>query len=208
MTTAPTAPRTLEAFDETVLGRWVGRLAGNTSPRRNHWRTREIYYRAAEVLLEIEPRPALRWKNIVAAAGERGSRSTFYEVAGAHARHRMVGDLIAHGSVDAIEIALRYQRHDPVAQLIDETKVWSYWPLRQQMIEKADVPGTTPDRVGEALSHALVLWARRNPALAAATGHCPPASAVEDLTTIYRGRLAATRAVGRLTDVLRHAVPS
>ena len=198
---------TIDSLSETVIAGWYERLAGNTSPRRNHWHTKTVYYEAVAELLTARPGHPLTWKSIVGAARPQGRRSTFYEVAGTHARHRMVGDLITHGGVESIEIALRYLRQDPVEQLIDETKVWSYWPLRQQFLELAAERAATPDRIAEALNRTLVVWARRHPALAAATGHCPPACAVEDLCVIYRGQLAPTRAATRLTDVLRHNVP-
>jgi len=197
---------TSDNLRQTVVTSWYERLAGNPSPRRNHWQTKKVYYEAVAELLSARPHHPLTWKIIVAAARPHGKRSTFYEVAGAHARHRMVGDLIEDGSVGSIEIALRYLRQDPVEQLIDETKIWSYWPFRQQFLD-ALRPDAPPELRAEALAHSLVLWARRHPAIAAATGHCPPACAVEDLTLIHQGRLAATRAATRLTDVLRHAAP-
>ncbi|MGK5685119.1 hypothetical protein [Actinoplanes sp. URMC 104] len=206
MTTAPAAPQTFDRFDHTVVGRWVGRLSGSTSPRRNHWRTKSIYYRAATLLLEAEPRPPLTWKTIVAAA-EGGCRSTFYEVAGAHARHRMVDDLISDGGCDSIQIALRYLRTDPVEQLIDEAKVWSFWTDRQQLLPTL-ATGMSPEVLESELTGALIAWAGRHPALAAAVDCTPPACAVEDLTVIHRGRLSGTQAANRLTDVLRAALDS
>ncbi|WP_246636046.1 hypothetical protein [Actinoplanes hulinensis] len=193
---------TVAELDGTAVGGWVRRLAGNTAPRRNHWHTRQIYYRAAEALLDA---PAeLTWKSIVEQAGPRGSRSTFYEVAGGHARHRMVDDLIGDGRPGVIEIALRYLRTDPVAQLLDETKVWSFWDSRQEAMRQLS------DRmpVGEmerALTAAVAGWARLRPALARAGGCTPPACAVEDLTVLHRGHLSGTEALARLTEVVRAA---
>ncbi|MBU2665131.1 hypothetical protein KOI35_16635 [Actinoplanes bogorensis] len=205
MTTASTVPPAFEGFegfDETAVSRWVERLSGNTSPRRNHWRTKSIYYQAALDLLESTPRPALTWKNIVAAAGDRGCRSTFYEVAGAHARHRMVDELINDGGSDAIQIALRYLRSDPVEQLIDETKIWSFWPRRQHLLRTLTT-GMSPEVMEAELIASVAGWTRENRALAAAVDATPPACAVEDLTLIHRGRLSGTQAVVRLTDVIR-----
>jgi hypothetical protein len=202
MTTAPAPLPTFECFDETVVSRWVRRLSANASPRRNHWRTKSIYYRAAVLVLETEPRPALTWKSIVAATGDLGCRSTFYEVAGAHARHRMVDELISDGSSDSIQIALRYLRTDPVEQLIDETKVWSFWPRRQQF-RHALTTGMSPGEIESELTAALAAWTIRHPALAGAVDATPPACAVEDLTVIHRGRLSGTQAANRLTGVVR-----
>jgi hypothetical protein len=196
-----------EDLRHTVIAGWYTRLAENRSPRRNHWHTKVTYYRAVADLLATRPGHPLTWKIIIGAARPRGCRSTFYEVAGPHARHGMIAGLIADGTVGAIEIAWRYQGLDPVEQLIDETKVWSFWPYRQRFAETAAAAGMAPDLVPESLRRCLVDWAAAHPRLAAANGHRPPACAVEDLTVLHRGRLAATRAEGRLTEVLRHAVP-
>ncbi|MFI6072218.1 hypothetical protein ACIA5C_11575 [Actinoplanes sp. NPDC051343] len=196
---------TIEDFRYTVIGKWHRRLADNKSPRRNHWQTKVVYYQAAAELLAARPGHPLTWKSVVGAARPRGCRSTFYEVAGAHARHRMVDDLIADGGPDAMQIALRYLRTDPVEQLIDETKVWSFWPYRQQLIARWLSGGTTREGLEATLIDVLSAWARNNPALASAVGHTPPACAVEDLTVLHEGQLAGMRSAGRLTDVLRHA---
>ena len=200
MTTAPTAPTASERFQHTVVAGWMTRLSENTSPRRNHWHTKLIYYRAAADVLASPPRTPLNWQSIVTAAGSKGCRSTFYEVAGAHARHRMVDELINDGSSDSIQIALRYLRSDPVEQLIDETKVWSFWPYRQRLLTTLAL---RPAEEAEAeLGETLIAWASRHPALARAIEHTPPACAVEDLTVIHEGRLSGTQAAQRLTDRL------
>ena len=190
---------------QTVIAGWHARLAANTCSRRNHWQTKVTYYRAVAELVAAHPGRPLTWKAIVGAARPRGSRSTFYEMAGPHARHGMVDALVADGRIRSIEIALRYQRLDPVEQLIDETKVWSFWPYRQQFAEWAAGAGPTPDPVPARLRDLLLAWAGVNPALAAANAYRPPACAVEDLAVLHQGRLAATRAESRLLDVLRHA---
>ncbi|MEU8818730.1 hypothetical protein [Actinoplanes sp. NPDC048796] len=195
----------IEDLGQTTIAGWYTRLAGNPCPRRNHWQTKIIYYEAVAELLAGRPERPLTWKTIVGAVRPRGCRSTFYEVTGVRARHAMVGELIAEGGMRSIEIALRYQRPDPVEQLIDETKVWSFWPYRQHFAERAADPGDSPEPVLPALREALLAWAGRYPALAAANAYRPPACAVEDLAVLHRGRLAATRAESRLTEVLRHA---
>ena len=200
MTTAPTAPTASERFHHTVVAGWMRRLSENTSPRRNHWHTKLIYYRAAADVLATPPRAPLNWRSIVDAAGERGCRSTFYEVAGSHARHRMVDELISDGSSDSIQIALRYLRSDPVEQLIDETKVWSFWPYRQGLLPTLTL--LPADEAEAELGETLIAWAGRHPALARAVEHTPPACAVEDLTVIHKGLLSGTQAAQRLTDRL------
>jgi hypothetical protein len=199
------SPTIIEDLHRTVIGRWHTRLAANPSARRNHWHTKIVYFRAVEGLLSAPPALPLTWKDVVEAARPRGCRSTFYEVAGARARHRMVDDLIADGSPDAMLIALLYLRADPVAQLIDETKVWSFAPYRERLLEQELTAAQSPEQTADALAYALTAWAWNNGPLAAALGGSPPASAVEDLTVICRGRLAAGRAADRLGDVLRAA---
>jgi hypothetical protein len=202
MTTAPPA---FEHFDTTAVGRWVTRLSSVTSLRRNHWRTKLIYFHAVMRLLDADPRPALTWKNIVAAAGERGCRSTFYEVAGGYARHRMVDELIKDGRDDVVQIALRYRRTEPVEQLIDETKVWSFWPYRERFLQTLTTR-MTPREMEDEIVSAVTAWTIRHPALARAVGCAPPACAVEDLTVIHAGRLSGTRAADRLTEIVRQTV--
>jgi hypothetical protein len=199
------SPTIIEDLRETVIGKWYVRLADNKSARRNHWQTKIVYFRSAAELLTARPGSPLTWKSVVGAARPRGCRSTFYEVAGAHARHRMIDDLIADGRTDSIQIVLRYLRTEPVEQLIDETKVWSYWPYRQHLLSRILTADMTPEQMEDAMTRSLTVWAQRNDALAAALNHSPPACAVEDLTVLCRGRLAATRAASRLSDVLRQA---
>jgi len=194
-----------EDLRHTVIAEWHARLADNQSPRRNHWQTKTIYFQATEQLLNAPLPQPLNWKRIVAAARPHGCRSTFYEVAGSRARHGMVSALIADGRVDSIQIALRYQRQDPVEQLIDETKVWSYWPYRQNLLNRLHTEEMTADAMEDLLTGTVLTWARSNGSLAAANNRCPPACAVEDLTVLRNGQLAATRAASRLTDSLRRA---
>jgi len=197
------SPTIIEDLHGTVIAEWHARLADNKNPRRNHWQTKTIYFRSAAELLAAHPGQPLTWKSVVAAARPRGNRSTFYEVAGAHARHRMLDDLIGDGRPDSVQLALRYLRSDPVEQLIDETKVWSYWPYRQHLLNRIITTAMTPVQLEEAMTQAVIAWARRNEALAQATGHTPPACAVEDLIVLCQGRLAAIRAAGRLSEVIR-----
>jgi hypothetical protein len=195
----------IEDLRKTVIGEWHARLAENKSARRNHWQTKTLYFQSAAGLLNARPDEPLTWQSVVAAVRPRGCRSTFYEVAGAHARHRMIDDLIGDGRPDSVQIALRYLRTDPVEQLIDETKVWSYWPHRQRLLNDLLTAGMSVEQMEDALTQSLIGWARRNEPLAAAVDHSPPACAVEDLTVLCRDRLSAFRAESRLSDVLRHA---
>ena len=192
-----------EDLRTSVIGGWHERLAGNKSARRNHWQTKVVYFRSVAGLLASRPGRAPTWKCVVAAALPPGRRSTFYEVAGAHARHRMIDDLIADGRPDSMQIALRYLRTDAVEQLIDETKVWSYWPYRQRLLAGVHTEEMTDQQTERALTRSLAVWARCHDKLAASLDHSPPACAVEDLILLRQGRIAATRAASQLSDVLR-----
>jgi hypothetical protein len=184
------------ALRATVIGRWHHQLSNNTSTRRNHWQTKVRYFAAVERLLTSRPDGQLTWRTIVSATAPDGARSTFYEVAGSSARHSMVDALIRDGRSDAIQLALRYRRSEAVAQLLDETKVWSFWPYRVSFLAR---PEPTPD----ALDEAVRSWARDVPELAAALDHTPPACAVEDLMVLHDGLLPAIRAAALLSEQVR-----
>src|SRR5437868_10907399 len=105
----------VQDLDHTVIATWRWRLCANQSPKRSHWRTKTVYFRAVVVLLADPSAAPLTWKTIVDAAQPRGNRSTFYEVAGGHARRSLIDALIRAGSMDSIQLALCYQRSDAVA---------------------------------------------------------------------------------------------
>jgi hypothetical protein len=196
---APTGPD----LTNTVVGRWHRRLSSNPSAKRSHWRTKTIYFRSVAALVAASPGAQLTWKSIVDAAEPHGSRSTFYEVAGAHARHPLIEDFIDDGRMDSIQLALYYQRNDAVAQLLDEAKVWSYWTYRENLLAALAATAMTPEAMEAQVTRSLLKWAKANPQLAAALNHAPPACVVEDLMVIWNGRLAAIRAANKLTDILR-----
>ncbi|MGN9911772.1 hypothetical protein ACTMTJ_29960 [Phytohabitans sp. LJ34] len=189
----------------TVVGEWHRRLSTTRSPKRNHWHTKMIYFRSVARLLATHPGIRLTWRRIVEAAGPQGSRSTFYEVAGAHARHPLIDDLIQDGRLDSIQLALCYRRPDAVTQLIDETKVWSFWPYREGLLATFAAEPMPAEEMEAALARSLSAWAARHPGLAAALNHAPPACAVEDLMIIKGGRVAAIRATNELSDIIRQA---
>jgi hypothetical protein len=111
----------------------------------------------------------------------------------------MVDHLIADGSISSFTIALHYRTTDPIVRLIDEAKVWSFWPYRQRFQQAAG----DHDRITGPLRALLAEWARAHPGLAAANCGRPPACAVEDLAELSAGRLAPIRAEALLTEVLR-----
>jgi hypothetical protein len=190
----------------TVVGEWHRRLSTTRSPKRNHWHTKIIYFRSVARLLATHPGIRLTWRRIVETAGPQGSRSTFYEVAGAHARHPLIEDLIRDGRLDSIQLALCYRRTDAVTQLVDETKVWSFWPYRERLLARFAAAPMPAEEMEAALTEALTGWATQHPALAAALNHAPPACAVEDLIIIKGGRVAAFHATNELSDLIRRAI--
>lgn len=192
----------------TVVGGWHRRLSSTRSAKRSHWRTKIIYFRSVARLLAMYPGMRLTWRRIVEAAGAEGSRSTFYEVAGAHARHPLIDDLIRDGRLDSIQLALCFRRGDAVTQLVDETKVWSFWPYRERLLAQFAAVPTPAEGMEAALAQALTAWAVRHPALAAALDHAPPACAVEDLMIIKGGQVAAIRATNVLSELIRDATPA
>jgi hypothetical protein len=187
----------------TVIADWRQRLARDHHRERSHWRTKTAYYRATEGLVQDGAGRPPGWRAVVDAVLPQGSRTTFYEVAGEHARHPMVRDLAREGSLDSIQLALVYRRVDAVAHLIDETKVWSFWEYREELVRRfaAETPG--PDEAGREVRAALLAWAADHPELAAALHHAPPACAVEDLVVLSGGRAMAMRVAQELAGLLR-----
>ena len=189
-------------MSNTVVSRWHRRLSANPTAKRSHWRTKTVYFRAVAGLVATAPGLPLTWKSIVDAAAPNGSRSTFYAVAGAHARHPLIDAFIDDGRTESIQVALYYRRTDAVAQLLDEAKVWSYWPFRERLVAALG-HGGGPSALEAEIAESLRKWARAFPQLAAAQDHTPPACAVEDLMLIRDGQLAAVRAAAKLAAHLR-----
>jgi hypothetical protein len=139
---------------------------------------------------------------VVEAVRPRGNPSTFYEVAGPHAKHALIDAYRAARSADALQIALNYQRRSAIEQLIDEAKVWSFWEYRAAYLRTHAGADRLPI---ESFIVTLDTWAGLHPSLAASLEHAPPASAVEDLVALHNGGLAALWAQRLLTDVMRRA---
>ncbi len=193
------------SLGNTVTARWQRRLAGVRQEEKRHWRTKTAYYAAVDRLLGAGPRQ-LAWSHVTEAVEPRGSRSTFYEVTGAHAKHSLIADLLAHEGIDALQLALYYRRTNAVDQLIDETKVWTYWPYREYLAKRYRItPDLDPWTSVELLTGAVGDWARRNRGLAGALGCAPPICAVEDLLVLRPGQFSAAYAMGTLTQVIQAA---
>src|SRR2546430_8266897 len=117
-------------FEETVSARWRQQLAGVRATERRHWRTKIAYYHAVSRLLAGGvSRPA--WFDVIDAVEPKGSRSTFYEVTGAHAKHALIDELRAQDGAESLQLAYCYRRENAVDQLIDEAKVFTYWSYRE-----------------------------------------------------------------------------
>jgi hypothetical protein len=192
-------------LDSTVTARWRRRLVGVRPDERRHWRTRTAYYAAVSRLLaDGVPEPG--WSDVIGAVRPKGSRSTFYEVTGAHAKHSLIGDLLAQDGIDSMQLALYYRRDCAVDQLIDETKVWTYWPYRECLSMRYRIETDLDGRVLIDLLTAMVgAWARRNAGLASALRCAPPVCAVEDLLVLRPGQYSAVHAVSALSNVIREA---
>ncbi|MFF5289930.1 hypothetical protein [Paractinoplanes globisporus] len=209
----------LHELRETVAVRWRVELAGREPAVRayrsakdrepagrepavhTHWSTKVSYYRAIEELLAGGADPEeLGWTDIVAAVRPRGSRSTFFAVAGPHAKKPLVG-AYRLGPGPVREIAGLLSRSAAPEMLVDETKVWSYWPHRDGWMDEL----FRGDGVAaaECLIRVLLDWAVREPALAAALDHAPPACAIEDLVVIRAGRTPAAEAARLLREAIR-----
>jgi hypothetical protein len=181
-------------FEETVSAQWRHRLAGVRATERRHWRTKIAYYQAVSRLLAGGvSRPA--WFDVIDAVEPKGSRSTFYEVTGAHAKHALIDELLAQDCVESLQLALYYRRSNAVDQLIDEAKVFTYWPYREFLRTR----GVDP------VEAAIETWARGNPGLAGALECAPPVCALEDLLILQPGRYAPLHALTRLTGIIRNA---
>jgi hypothetical protein len=192
-------------LDSTVTARWWRRLGGERSDRR-HWRTRTGYYAAVSQLLEAGThRPT--WSDVVNAVRPRGNRSTLYDVTGVHAKHSLIGDLLAQETSDPLQIALYYRRVAAVDQLIDETKVWTYWPYRESLSTQYRIGSDLGEQASVGLLvDAVASWARRYPGLARALRHAPPVCTVEDLLLLQPGRCSAVHAMTTLTWAIEAAI--
>jgi hypothetical protein len=182
-------PFVLHQLRGTVASRWRGELTGT------HWATKVSYYRAAEALLAAgTDAEDLSWTGIVAVVRPRGSRTTFFGVAGPHAKKPLSA---AYRAAHRDDIAVCLDRAGVPEMLVDETKVWSYWPYREGWIEELFRGGEETAAV-ECLIRVLLDWAVREPAVAAALDHAPPACAIEDLVVLRAGQTSAAEAANIL----------
>lgn len=172
----------------TIAASWRHSLEGaptgvDDDGGRPHWQTKTSYYRATAELLRDAP-GELTWKNVAERAN--GNRSTFYQVAGSGAAHPLLREYQSAQRGYGAGIRDLYDRPSAVQQLVDETKVWSYWGYREGWIEQLDqTQDLTRKAAAESLVRVVAEWAACQPAMAAALDCSPPMSAVEDMVLLW-----------------------
>jgi hypothetical protein len=108
------------------------------------------------------------------------SSSTLYATFGENARHSLARRLTP-------ELSAALGRRKVGDNVLLETKVLSYRPYREAWLADLDTNEHLDRRfAAETLIRTLARWAVANPRLAAAGGHLPPLSAIEDLGLIGR----------------------
>lgn len=187
----------------TTAAHWRATVMGSPAEPRQHWLTKVSYYRAVGEVLSTAQGRSVNWRAVVAAVRPYGSSSTFYEVAGPHAKQPLIGAYRRAGDADSLQIALTYHRTSAIHHLIDEAKVWSFWEYREAYLRTHDAAEELP---ADAYLQALGAWASMNRRLAAALEFAPPACAVEDFVVLSSGNLAALRAYRLLSEAVREAV--
>jgi len=193
----------LHDLRDTVAVRWRRELAGPEPSVRKHWNTKVSYYRAVDTLLAGGPAEP-SWMDIVAEVRPHGSRTTFFAVAGPHAKKPLARAYLAAPAGPVRDVAGRLDRDNVPAMLVDETKVWSYWPHRVGWMHELFRTGEVfRPAVAECLVRVLLDWAVREEGLAAALDHAPPACAIEDLVVIREGRMPAAEAERVLREAIR-----
>lgn len=185
----------------SAVSQWRSRLVGGGSQKAIHWQTKVSYYSAVVDLIQTRGSAEFSWRDVVKHVRPRGSRTTFYEVAGLHAKHSLFSLLAVNGDPQVMQLALCYRRGDAIGRLIDEAKVWSFWTYRESLRDRF---GTGHDAT--ALREVLHDWARDHPSLAAALDCAPPACAVEDLAAIRPAVMAAGRAYTLLAADIGNAL--
>ncbi|GAA4959650.1 hypothetical protein [Actinoplanes utahensis] len=189
---------------DTVAGRWRRELAGPEPSVRKHWLTKVSYYWAAERLLAGgRTDDQTTWGEIVAEVRPQGTRTTFFAVAGRHAKHPLLRAYQSAPAGPVRDVAACLDHESAAQMLIAESKVWSHWPHRMGWVQELlHTDGLSRTAVADCLLRVLLDWAGRHPALSAALDHAPPASAVEDLLMIQEHRISAAAAARILREAL------
>lgn len=177
-------------LESSVAARWRARTAGIDKRSRN-WQTRTGYYRAVVDALRHDTTGRIDAGDII-RRHEDGRRSTFYSVA---THKALLRSYRTHQSLATRQLG-DLATTDPVAQLIAEAKVWSFWETREAWVRELDERNPTGELVtaGRSLVRRLAEWRAENPALAAAQGGIAPLCAVEDLMILSRYTVSASQA--------------
>jgi hypothetical protein len=98
-------------------------------------------------------RIARSWRSALTGSKVRLNTATLTAPGRRRAGERGVTDAVAAVPRHALrqQIAQCYHRADAVEQLIDETKVWSYWPYREHMLTTQADPGAPADLAAQAI---------------------------------------------------------
>jgi hypothetical protein len=194
-----------DEMKNTIAASWRQSLEGTQSrddaTGRPHWQTKISYYRAtAEVLREAPDE--LTWGEVVRRA--KGSRSNFYQVTGSRAAHSLLREYQTAPGGDSTAIASFYDRLPAVQQLVDETKVWSYWGYRTGWIEQLERTRDVTRKVAaESLVRVIAEWASCQPETAGALECSPPMAAVEDMARLWGKSSAASDAYELVKNVIQ-----
>jgi hypothetical protein len=197
-------PSLLEELKTTVSSRWRQALVHGNKNDKRHWGTKESYYHAlVATATESGYRGRLR-SRIIETVEPRGSIATFYTVIGPKARHALIKAYFDAES-DRPDLAEVCSHDDATDQLIDEVKVWSYWPSREGWLLQLDeLTDPTRELAAESLVRVLVDWSVNNSVVATLLDYAPPICAVEDLLAVQKDR-SAVDAFRLLRQVVCHA---
>jgi hypothetical protein len=192
----------LKELRNTVAVRWRRDVVGESSSPRRHWNTRENYYRTVDGLLAAFPGQMPDWKAITDEPGRNTSTLSDLFTNG-----RALRDAYSTAGGPARDLAGELRSDSKPDLLIDETKVWSYWPHRTGwMHQLSNSDYLQHSAITESLVRVLLDWAERQPYLAAAHDHTPPICAIEDFLIVRRGEIGTMDAVTLLRTGIRRKI--
>jgi len=172
---------------------WRAKVAG-PDERLRHWRTRTGYYQVISHLLEAQGPSSLGMAEVIGRAG--GGRSTLYAVAAAGT----VAEAYRTATRPAVRMLADLAGAEPIDRLVGETKVWSFWPMRQAWLRELDemLPAAEFAPSSRRLAATVARWRAAHPVLAAAQAGLPPLCALEDLMIVSRDTLSPSEGVRTL----------
>jgi hypothetical protein len=194
-----------DEMKNTIAASWRQSLEGAQSrddaAGRLHWQTKISYYQATAQVLRDAP-DELTWGEVVRRA--KGSRSGFYQVIGSRAAHPLLRKYQTATGGRSAAIADLYDHLPAVQQLVDETKVWSYWGYRTGWIKQLDrTRDVTRKAAAESLVQVIAGWAACQPETAGALECSPPMAGVEDMVRLWGQPGAASDAYDLVKKVIQ-----